>query len=253
MTEHVGRVAPVSRRDRPAKPPLSRAWIIAETIDIMRREGLQAATMRRVAQALDTGPSSLYVYIANTTELHAAVLDELMGTLHVPDGGDPSEKARRLLRDYRDLLLAYPGLARSALALRPSGPNTMRFLDALLGLLLHGGMTADRAAWTSDLLMLYVVALAAEHGAAPLNDTACGKEEAGRALVEAVTGADPDEHPHIAGVTADLLGGTPEQRWEWALTVLLDGGRHTPTPAHGTAIDSGATVGASPTSMRGPR
>jgi len=49
------------RRERPAKPPLSREWIVAETITIMRTEGLEKATMRRVAQALDTGPASLYV------------------------------------------------------------------------------------------------------------------------------------------------------------------------------------------------
>jgi len=39
--------------------------------------------MRRVAQALDTGPASLYVYVANTAALHAAVLDELIGSLQV--------------------------------------------------------------------------------------------------------------------------------------------------------------------------
>jgi len=45
----------------------------------MREEGLERVTMRRLAAALDTGPSSLYVYVRNTAELHAAVLDELLG------------------------------------------------------------------------------------------------------------------------------------------------------------------------------
>jgi AcrR family transcriptional regulator len=50
---------PQSRRERPAKPPLSRAWIVSTTLDIVRREGLSKATMRRVAGELDTGPASL--------------------------------------------------------------------------------------------------------------------------------------------------------------------------------------------------
>src|SRR4051794_41785849 len=75
-----------SRRERPAKPALTREWIVAETIEIMRKEGLEKVTMRRVAQALDTGPASLYVYVANTAELHAAVLDELIGSLDFGTG-----------------------------------------------------------------------------------------------------------------------------------------------------------------------
>ena len=34
-----------------------------------KREGFEATSMRRVAQALDTGPASLYVYVANRDEL----------------------------------------------------------------------------------------------------------------------------------------------------------------------------------------
>ena len=72
---------PRSRRERPAKPALTRAGIVAAAVEVMRSEGLERVTMRRLAQELDTGPASLYVYVANTAELHAAVLDELLGDL----------------------------------------------------------------------------------------------------------------------------------------------------------------------------
>ncbi|WP_323136054.1 TetR/AcrR family transcriptional regulator [Streptomyces sp. NBC_01481] len=72
---------PLSRRERPAKPALTRAGIIAAEVRIMWSEGLQKVTMRRLAQELDTGPASLYVYVRNTAELHAAVLDELLGSV----------------------------------------------------------------------------------------------------------------------------------------------------------------------------
>src|SRR4051812_6002847 len=101
-----------SRRDRPAKPALSRDWIVAETIKIVRAEGLEKATMRGVAQSLDTGPASLYAYVANTAELHAAVLDELIKS--VDEGtGDRHARLSTLLGRYADILFAYPGLARS--------------------------------------------------------------------------------------------------------------------------------------------
>ena len=40
-------------------------------------------TMRRLADELDTGAASLYVYVRNTAELHAAVLDELLGSVEL--------------------------------------------------------------------------------------------------------------------------------------------------------------------------
>src|ERR1700756_699591 len=88
---------PISRRDRPAKPALSRRWIVDTAVRIMRAEGLGKVTMRRLAQELETGPASLYVYIANTAELHAAVLDSLLGEVDLT-GRDGGEDWREQLR-----------------------------------------------------------------------------------------------------------------------------------------------------------
>src|SRR3954453_9693604 len=60
--------APRSRRNRPAKPPLSRDAIVAAALEIARTEGVEALSMRPVAQALDTGPASPYVYVADGDE-----------------------------------------------------------------------------------------------------------------------------------------------------------------------------------------
>ncbi len=55
--------APVSRRERPAKKALS-----------------------RLATALDTGAASLYVDVKDTEELHATMLEELLGSLDLRRG-----------------------------------------------------------------------------------------------------------------------------------------------------------------------
>jgi AcrR family transcriptional regulator len=221
-----------SRRERPAKPALSREWIIAETIDIMRTEGLEKATMRRVAQALDTGPASLYVYVANTAELHSAVLDELLGALPNQQIGAWNEQLEALLRSYADILFAHPGLARSALVIRPTGPNAIRLYDRVLGLLLDGGVAVDRAAWGVDLLLQYVTGNAAEHSDptpgdidAPVDDDAEMS-----ALATALRAADPESTPHIARHVDVVLSGEPTQRVTWAIQSLITGITATPTP-----------------------
>src|SRR6476619_1459459 len=78
--------APVSRRARPAKAPLSREAIIETGLRILDRDGSAALTMRRVAQHLDTGSASLYVYVANRDALMAAMLDHVLGTVPEPAG-----------------------------------------------------------------------------------------------------------------------------------------------------------------------
>ncbi|NED86391.1 TetR/AcrR family transcriptional regulator, partial [Streptomyces sp. SID11233] len=74
----------------------------------------------------------LYVYVAGTTELHAAILDQLLGEVEVPgaaeilpeeDGAGWEQRLIGLLHSYTLLLFRYPGLARSALVARPSGPH----------------------------------------------------------------------------------------------------------------------------------
>src|SRR3954471_20422476 len=86
--------APRSRRERPAKPPLSRDAIVAAALEIARTEGVDAVTMRRVAQALDTGPASLYVYVADRDELMAAVYDLALAGVHLPGPADGDWRVR---------------------------------------------------------------------------------------------------------------------------------------------------------------
>src|ERR1041384_8245048 len=118
--------APRSRRERPAKPALTREGIVATAVGLMRAEGLERVTMRRLATELDTGPASLYVYVRNTAELHGALLDELLAELVLPGIETPvgwSDRLIDLLCRYTELLYGYPSLARSVLTLMPSGPR----------------------------------------------------------------------------------------------------------------------------------
>ncbi|MGW2700031.1 TetR/AcrR family transcriptional regulator [Streptomyces sp. NPDC001340] len=216
--------SPRSRRERPAKPALTREGIVAAAVAILRAEGLRKVTMRRLAQELDTGPASLYVYVRNTDELHAAVLDELLGTVGpAPAEGTWRERLERVLTDCTRMLLEHPSLARSALTARPSGPHYLNLIETLLALLDEGGVPRERAAWGVDLLLQHATATAAEHA---------GEESPGdwQALDSAVRGASEDTHPHIAATAGALLSGAPEARLSWAFQALINGIERTAVP-----------------------
>jgi AcrR family transcriptional regulator len=230
MTAHSD--APRSRRERPAKPALTRAGIVAAALEILRAEGLDKVTMRRLAQHLDTGPASLYVYVRNTAELHAAILDELLGTVDAaPSGGDWRARLETVLTSYTAVLFRHRGLARAALVARPRGEHYLRLIETLLALLDEGGVPPGQAAWGVDLLLQYATATAAEH--AP-GDQAPGAKDEWDALAGALRDASDRTHPHIAGLAAELISGAPEARISWGFRTLINGILHTPLPADGT-------------------
>jgi AcrR family transcriptional regulator len=214
--------APISRRERPAKPALTRQGIIDAALTILREEGLHKVTMRRIAAALDTGPASLYVYVRNTADLHAQILDSLLGPVAVPppEAGTWRHRLKTLLTDYGQVLFQHPEIARMALSTQPSGPNYLALADAILALLGEGGVPDRTAAWGLDLLLLHPTAVAVEHGD-PRSSTQ--KTEDFSALATKIATADPARYPHIARLGDTLMSGDGATRSDWALDVLLDG------------------------------
>ena len=87
-------VGPKSRRERPAKSPLSQGVIVEAALGLIDSEGVDAVTMRRVAQELDTGPASLYVYVSNRRHLLALVVLVLVAMVLLR--GIPSTVGRAL-------------------------------------------------------------------------------------------------------------------------------------------------------------
>ncbi|KOG51227.1 TetR family transcriptional regulator [Streptomyces griseoflavus] len=224
-------MTPSSRRERRAKPALTHEGIVATAVALMRSEGLQRVTMRRLAKELDTGPASLYVYVANTAELHAAILEELLGAVDLGPArasGDWRERLVGLLGSYTRTLFQYPSLAHSALVARPSGPNYLALVEAVLALLHEGGVPDDRAAWGVDILLQVATATAAEQST---RDRDPGAEEEHNALVSALRQATPDTYPRIAALGDDLFSGTPGQRLAWTFRMVVNGAAATPRPS----------------------
>ncbi|MTD59101.1 TetR/AcrR family transcriptional regulator [Amycolatopsis pithecellobii] len=215
-----------SPRERPAKPALTSEGIVSAAVGIMQAEGLKKVTMRRLAQELDTGPASLYVYFANTDALHAAVLDRMLGKVDlapVEAQGDWRDRLIQVLSSYTTVLFGHASLARSALVSRPGGPHYLEIVEAVLALLHEGGVPQAQAAWGVDILLALGTATAAEHA----RDDDEAPEVDWSTYVQVIHAASPN-HPYIGAIGTDLLSGTPEERLQWAFRVLINGIAFTP-------------------------
>ncbi len=224
----------VSRRERAAKPALTRAGIVAAAVRIMQAEGLDRVTMRRLAQELDTGAASLYVYVRNTAELHAAMLEELLGRVDlspVTAASDWRDRLIEVLTSYTLILFGQPGLAQSVLVTRPAGPAYLSLAEGILALLSTGGVAPDRAAWAVDLLLHFATSTAAEQGT---RQRAIDAQEEEEAVAAAIREAPAASYPQIAALGAELLSGPGPDRLTWGFRVLINGILQTPRPEPGT-------------------
>ncbi|MCM1973860.1 TetR/AcrR family transcriptional regulator [Streptomyces sp. G1] len=218
---------PVSRRARPAKAPLSREVIVRTGLDILDRDGLDALTMRRVAKELDTGPASLYVYVANRDDLMAAMLDQALAPVpHTapPAGTGWRERLHALMRAAIEAMSRHEGLAQVALGAIPTGDNALLVIDRMLALLKEGGLDDTTAAWAVDLLYLHAAAAAAEQSA---YDTKAQDEQTAVAAADAHFAAlPPDRYPMVTALRGPLFA--PGDRDAWGIDVLINGILRTP-------------------------
>jgi AcrR family transcriptional regulator len=214
---------PVSRRDRPAKPPLSREVIVSSAVSLLRSEGLERLTMRRLAASLDTGAASLYVYFRSTGHLYAALLDELLGEVDLSQSepGEPwQDRLASVIASYVQVLFEFPSVARLSVFTRPTGPNSLRMFETLLTLLNEGGVEPGAAAWGADLLVLYATSTAAEHSTREENP-GTPDDESDMAL--ALSEVSADVYPRLHELRDTLLAGAPTERFRWGIDVILSG------------------------------
>jgi AcrR family transcriptional regulator len=140
---------------------LTRATVVAAAIDLADTRGVDALTMRNVADALGVStPMSLYRYVLNKDGLVDLMLDTVSAEVDVPPGptgywrGDVRGVALSLWRMigrhrwYAELVDSRP----------PFGPHTMRRAAFLLSVLDGAGLTPAMA--YASLVDNYVTATA---------------------------------------------------------------------------------------------
>lgn len=223
-----GASAPAARRGPSGgrKKPITVEAIISTAFAIVEREGYAALTMRRVATALDTGPSSLYAHVVNKEDLDELLIGRLCAGIELPEP-DPALWREQLIgvcRQLRDQYLRYPGISQAAFAAAPANLDTLRVSEGMLGLLLAGGIPPQTAAWAIDSLMLYVnaysleVSLASTRLSGSEDDWVVGREELMRRFA-----ALPGSFPHTKRYAAELTAGTVEDRFHFAVGLMIDG------------------------------
>ena len=119
---------------RGPKPKHSVDAVVAAAIALADAEGLEALSMRRVAEMLRLSPMSLYTYVPSKGELLDLMLDHVVGEIEEPksDAGDWRAQVTQLARQRWAMSQRHPWLMQAAMRRPPLGPNMLAKAEAAL-------------------------------------------------------------------------------------------------------------------------
>ena len=211
---------------RSRKTPITVERIVQTALELVKAEGFDALTMRRVATQLQTGAASLYAHVRNKAALDDLLIGELSSRVTLPTP-EPSRWKAQIIEvcgQLRDHYLEYPGISRAALGAMPSSLDTLRISEGMLAILLAGGVPPRSAAWVADAAVLYVSAYSFE---ASLRrgptENADGRALDRTELIERFRMLPPDRFPNTVAHANELTSGEGHERFDFTLELLLRG------------------------------
>lgn len=199
---------------------LDRGRVVDAAVALADRDGLDALSMRRLADELGVVPMALYKHVADKRDLVAGMIDSVVAGYPRPPAGAPWQAAvRTRVLGARAAHLAHPWLRPAIETATAPSPIVLAHMNALVGDLVDGGLSYDLAHHAMHALGHRIWGFSPEAFATPAAGGGGGATpdpEQAAALARAF--------PHIAGVAAEQqrrhAGGCDEQ-FEFAFTLDL--------------------------------
>lgn len=117
---------------------LDRTTIVRAAIAIADADGMDAVTMRRVAERLNTGPMSLYRYVPDKDALVSMMVDEVIGDPGARGSDELPAHWRDALRQVAELIWdvcqTHPWYPEAIMVRPPLTPNGAAGLDLCLSI-----------------------------------------------------------------------------------------------------------------------
>src|SRR5215218_2760646 len=133
------------------RAPLSRALVLEAAVELADTAGIDALTIRRLAERLGVEPMSIYYHVPNkeaildgAVEVVFTEIEQTAGGFDVPEtdaAWKPSLRARILAA--RTVMLLHPWAPGVLDSRTDLGLTTARYVDSVVGTLRSGGLSYD--------------------------------------------------------------------------------------------------------------
>ena len=217
------------------RPGLTRDAVVARALEIGTAEGLEAVSLRRLAQELGVTPMALYRHVRDKQDLINAmtevVLEGIDATVGLRPGMTWTERMRLYLDNYKEQIEARPlALPLSIAYGGDEGPRSFwKVLEDLLAILLDAGFARREAIVLIRMISILLAGyLLLRQQGAPLEATLDAHQidllRKGFALAQ--LSLPRDEFPNLvesAEDTAEVWLSDPDRWWPNTVDLIIFG------------------------------
>lgn len=203
------------------RAPLTPAKVLERALRMADDDGLEALSMRNLAQALKVEAMSLYNHVAGKETILDGLVELVVSEIEVPAvGGDWRAAMRARARSAHAVLMRHPWATMLFVSRVNVGPNMLRYVDRTIGCLREGGFSYPLAdhAWTA--IDGYVYGFTLQKLNFPLDPSEYASSAA--QFLPLI----PVEHfPYLRGLSEEVIAGRHDglHQLELGLDLLLDG------------------------------
>lgn len=126
------------------RTPLSRDRVLRAAVALADDTGIDALSMRKLAQELGVVPMALYKHVANKEQLLDGMVDVVVGEIDPPaPGSDWKSAVRQRILSARRALLGRPWAAHVIQSRTSPTPVVLAYMDSVIGMFRTGGFSVD--------------------------------------------------------------------------------------------------------------
>lgn len=204
---------------------MSRERVLRAAINLADRGGIEAVSMRRLADELGVVPMALYKHVAHKEELLDGMIDLVVAEIDPPESDtDWKSAVRKRILSAREALLRHPWASQVLEARRNPTPDVLAYLDSMIALFTENGFSISLTHHLMHAIGSRVLGFTQElfndsRSPAPQMPETVLREMALRyPNVTAIAGAASHDDETVVGPGCD-----DQFEFEFSLDLLLDG------------------------------
>jgi AcrR family transcriptional regulator len=197
---------------------LTRKLIISAAMELIEQDGVEAVSLRRLANELGCGVVALYNHVPSKSALLDGVADAVMSGLaatSVP-GADWQEQVRAQARAFRQIAKAHPRCAIVVVSRPPSSAAIVRPVEEALATVRDAGFGRAEAVRIVRAFVDYIIgSLLSEAAVAWAAADGDGVADVRRPRLRA------SEFPHVTDLGSELSSRDHDADFEFGLDLLM--------------------------------
>jgi AcrR family transcriptional regulator len=205
--------------------PLSKERVLGAAVALADEGGVDALSMRRLAQELGVVPMALYKHVANKDEMLGGMIDVVVGEIDPPlSGTDWKTAVRQRVLSARSALLRHPWASQVIESRTDPTPAVLKYMDSMVGMFRAGGFSIDLTHHAMHAMGSRLLGFSQEL----FDDTADTGPEMDPVMLQEMAKGYPHITEMVMAITHDdesVVGtGCDDQfEFEFALDLMLDG------------------------------